>query len=91
MTSSSDSIELQHAGDSAEREAGGAEADDLPILRVAVAADDVDRIGRRIRVIERAIETLERRAQVTHKSRRHKSQIRNRQFASANHELRKPA
>jgi len=52
---------LEHAGDAAEGERGRAEADDLAIVRRGVAPDDVDRIGRGVGVVERAIEVLEPR------------------------------
>src|SRR5688572_10643937 len=74
---------VQHAGDPAKREAGGAEADDFPILGSAIAANEVDSIGGRIRVIERAVETLEPHTQVTHKS---ASQVTSRRSEIANSE-----
>ena len=50
---------LQHARDAAERQRRGAEADHLLVLRRRVAADDLDRIGGGVRVIETAVEILE--------------------------------
>jgi hypothetical protein len=54
---------LQHAGDAAERQGRGAEADDLAILGPVEAPHDLDRIGGRIRIVEIGIQLVERRAQ----------------------------
>ena len=50
---------LEHAGDTAERQRGGAEADDLAVVRRRVAPDDVNRIGGGVYVIERPVEIVE--------------------------------
>jgi len=52
---------LQHAADAAEREGRGAEADDFAIVRAIVAADDLNRIGGRIGIVEVAVQPIERR------------------------------
>ena len=59
MTASSDLDRVEDAGDAAKGERGRAERDDLAIVRRRVAPDDVDRIGRRVDVVERAIEIVE--------------------------------
>lgn len=55
---------LEHARDPPEGERGGAEADDLAVVRRGVAPDDVNRIGRGLQVIERAVEVLEPRTKL---------------------------
>src|SRR5687768_1077656 len=50
---------VEHAGDPPERQAGGAETDDLSILRRLVPPDNMHGVGGRRDVIERAIEPLE--------------------------------
>ena len=54
---------LQHARDAPERQRRGAEADDLAILRRLPPADNLDRIGRRIRIVEALVQPIERRLQ----------------------------
>jgi hypothetical protein len=54
---------LKHAGHTPEGEGGGAEADDLAVVRRGVAPDDVDRIGGGVDVIERAVEVVETRTE----------------------------
>jgi len=50
---------VQHARDAAERQRRSAEPDDLAVLRRRVAPDDVNRIGRRVDVVERAVQIVQ--------------------------------
>jgi len=52
---------VQDARDAAKRERCSAERDDLAVLRRRVAPDDVNRIGRRIDVVERAVKVIQTR------------------------------
>ena len=54
---------VQDARDAPKGERGGAESDDLAVLGRSVPADDVNRIGRRVDVIERPVEILETRGE----------------------------
>ena len=51
---------LQDAGHAAERQRCGAEPHDLPVRRMGIAPDDLDRIGRGVRGVERRVESVER-------------------------------
>ena len=66
MIASSALDRLQHARHAAERERGGAERDDLAVVVSRVAPDDLDRIGRRVRLVEARVQPIERRLQSTH-------------------------
>ena len=55
---------VQDACDPAKRERRGAEADDLAVFRRSVAPDDVNRIGRRVDVIECLVQILEPRREL---------------------------
>jgi len=50
---------LQHAGDASEREGGGNEPDDLPIVVSSKSPDNLDRIGRGISVVEIGVQLVE--------------------------------
>ena len=50
---------LDHAGHAAERQRRRAESDHLAIVAIGISTDDVNRIGRRIDVIEGAIEVVQ--------------------------------
>ena len=52
---------VQDARDAAKRERCSAERDDLAVLRRRIAPDDVNRIGRRIDVVERAVKIVQTR------------------------------
>ncbi len=52
---------LQHAGHAPERQRGRHETDDFPVRGVVVTPDEVHRVGRRVDVIERLVERIERR------------------------------
>jgi len=52
---------VQDACDATKGERGGAESDDLAVLRRSVAPDDVNRVGRRVDVIERAVKIIQTR------------------------------
>jgi len=54
---------LQHARDAAKCEGGGTERDDFPVIRPREPADDLDWIGRRVRVVVVGVETIERELQ----------------------------
>ena len=54
---------LQHARHAAEGERRRAEADDLAIVRPLEPPDDLNRIGRRIRIVEARVQAVERRLQ----------------------------
>ena len=54
---------LQHARHTPEGEGGGAEADDLAVVRRGVAPDDVDRVGSGVDVIEGSVEIVETRTE----------------------------
>ena len=55
---------LKHAGHTSEGKGGGAEADDLAVVRRGVAPDDVDRVGGGVDVIEGSIEIVETRTEL---------------------------
>ena len=50
---------LQHAGHAPERERGGDEPDDLPVVVSSKPPDDLDRVGRGIRVVEIGVQLVE--------------------------------
>ena len=54
---------VEHAGHAPERQRRGAEADDLAVRRVAVAPDDLDRIGRGVLAVVVLIERVQPRPQ----------------------------
>ena len=51
---------LEDAGDAAERKRAGDEADDLAVVVALEASDDLNRIGRRVGVVEVGVELVER-------------------------------
>jgi hypothetical protein len=53
----------QDARHSAERQPSRAERHDLLVIRATVASNHLDRVGRRIGVVERLIEAIERSLQ----------------------------
>ena len=55
---------LQHARHASERQRGGDEPDDLTIVVALEPPDDVNRIGRRIRVVEVRVKLVENRLQL---------------------------
>ena len=55
---------VQDARDAAKRERCSAERDDLAVLRRRIAPDDVNRIGRRIDVVECPVEILKARREI---------------------------
>jgi hypothetical protein len=56
---------LQHARNASERQGRGAQAGDLAILRRRPPADNLDGIGRRVRIVEALVQAIERRLQFT--------------------------
>ena len=55
---------VEDAGDAAERQRRRAEPHDLLVLRLRVAADDLDRIGRRVFAVVRLVQLLESRTKI---------------------------
>jgi hypothetical protein len=54
---------VQHTGDAAKRQPGGAECHDLAILGGLIPPDDVNRVACGVYVIERAIQVFKGRPQ----------------------------
>jgi hypothetical protein len=54
---------VQHTGDAAKRQPGGAKCHDLAIRGGLIPPDDVNRVARGVHVIERAIEVFKGRSQ----------------------------
>ena len=52
---------VQDTCDAAKGERGGAESDDFAVLRRSVTPDDVNRVGRRVDVVERAVKIIQPR------------------------------
>jgi hypothetical protein len=63
MTASTALDRLQHARHASERQRAGDEPDDLTIVVALEPPDDVNRIGRRIRVVEVRVKLVEDRFQ----------------------------